>query len=69
MQWNYYVKGFVALLIAIVGALAVVVVGDMTLGDVTTSQWLAVAAVGLAELLAVIGLQRAPATVSTSIKE
>ncbi len=68
MQWNYYVKAIAAVVVAVLGALAVVVVGDMTLGDLTTAQWIAVALAGLAEFIAIIGLQRAPASVSTSIK-
>ena len=68
MNWNYYAKAIAAVLISIVGALAVVVTGDMTLGDLTTAQWIVVALAGLAEFTAIIGLQKAPADISTSIK-
>ena len=68
MNWNYYIKALAAVLISVLGALAVVVVGDMTLGDLTTAQWITVVLAGLAEFVAIIVLQRAPASVSTSIK-
>jgi hypothetical protein len=68
MNWQYYIKATAAVLIVIVGALAAVIVGDMTFGDVTTSQWLVVAGAALAEFVAILGLQKAPADISTSVK-
>jgi hypothetical protein len=69
MDWQYYIKAAAAVLIVIIGGLAAVIAGDMTFADVTTSQWLVVVGAALAEFVAIIGLQRAPATVSTSVKE
>ena len=65
---NYYIKAIAAVLIVIVAALAAVITGDEGFGDVTTAQWLIVAGAALAEFVAIIGLQRAPADVSTSVK-
>ena len=65
---NYYIKSIAAVLIVIISALTAVIVGDMTFSDVTTAQWLVVAGAALAEFVVIIGLQRAPASVSTSIK-
>ena len=69
MTWQYLIKAIVATAIAVIGALAVVVVGDMTLGDLTTGQVIALIAVGLAEIAAILGLQEAPAKIATSIRE
>lgn len=68
MGWQYWTKGLVALAIAVVGALAVAVgmVEGMGLGDLNTAQWLTVIGVGLAELLAMFSLQKAPASISIS---
>jgi len=65
---NYYIKAIAAVLIVVVAALASVITGDDGFADVTTAQWLIVAGAALAEFVAIIGLQRAPASVSTSVK-
>jgi hypothetical protein len=68
MNWNYYIKALAAVLIVIIAALTAVVVGDEGIADVTFAEWLVVAGAALAEFVVIIGLQRAPASVSTSIK-
>lgn len=65
---NYYIKAIAAVGIVVIAALAAIIVGDMTFSDVTTSQWLVVAGAALSEFVVIIGLQRAPVSVSTSVK-
>lgn len=69
MTWQYLIKAIVATALAVLGALAVVVVGDMKLGDLTTAQVIVLIIVGLSELSAILALQAAPKTVATGIKE
>ena len=69
MTWQYLIKAIVATALAVLGALLVVVVGDMTLGDLTTAQVIALIVVGVSELSAILALQAAPKTVATGIKE
>ncbi len=68
MNIPYYIKAIAAVSIVVLAALAAVIVGDMTFADVTTAQWIVIASAALAEFVAIIGLQRQPATVSTSVK-
>jgi hypothetical protein len=68
MNWQYYIKAFAAVLVVIIAALTAVIVGDEGFADVTTAEWLVVAGAALAEFIVIIGLQRAPADVSTSVK-
>jgi hypothetical protein len=68
MNWQYYIKAFAAIAVVVIAALTAVVVGDEGLADVTTAEWLVVAGAALAEFIVIIGLQRAPASVSTSVK-
>ena len=69
MTWQYLVKAIVATAIAVIGALAVVLIGDMKLDDLTTGQVVTLIGVGLAELAAILGLQAAPKTIATGIKK
>lgn len=69
MQFNYYIKAFAAIAVVVLAALTAVIVGDEGFADVTTAEWLVVAGAALAEFIVIIGLQRAPASVSTSVKE
>ena len=67
-NFNYYIKAAAAVLIVVIAALTAVIVGDEGFADVTTAEWLVVAGAAVAEFVVIIGLQRAPADVSTSIK-
>ena len=69
MNMNYYIKAIAAVAVVILAALTSVIVGDEGFADVSTAEWLVVAGAALAEFIVIIGLQRAPASVSTSIKE
>ena len=69
MTWQYLIKAIVATALAVLGALAVVVVGDMKLGDLTTAQVIVLIIVGLSERSAILALQAAPKAVATGITE
>ncbi len=66
---NYYIKAIVAGALAFLGPLAGALVDPETgFGDLSAGVWVAAGILGLGALASVLGLQKAPATVSTSIK-
>jgi hypothetical protein len=66
---QYYVKAIYALVIAVLGQLVVVLVGDTTFGDLSNGQWVTIALFGALAFGGILGWQQAPATLSTSVRE
>ena len=66
---NYYVKAIYALVVAVLGALTTVLVGDIGISDLTNGQWAVIALAGVVAFGGIVQWQKAPATVSTSVKE
>lgn len=67
-SFNYYVKAIYALVIAVLGQLTVVLVGDTGLGDLTSGQWVSIILFGALAFGGILGWQSRPANISTSIK-
>jgi hypothetical protein len=66
---NYYIKAIVAGAIAFLGPLAGALIDPATgFGDLSAGVWVAAALLGLGALASVLGLQKAPANISTGIK-
>jgi hypothetical protein len=65
---QYYVKALWAGVIAALGQLAVVLVGDATFGDITNGQWVIIVLFSLVAFGGVLGWQAAPANISTSVR-
>ena len=66
---NYYVKAIYAMVVAVLGSLAAVLVGDMSIGDLTNGQWVVIALAGVIAFGGIIGWQTRPANISTSVRE
>ena len=67
MTWQYAIKGLYAGLITFLGALLAVL--QVPGGEgVTLASWIAIALATAVSVGGVLGLQSAPATVSTSVK-
>ena len=65
MNVPYYIKSIYAGTVAFLSSLGAVLVGD---GGVTSAQWVTIALGVVIASGGVYGLQRAPATVATSVK-
>ncbi len=66
---NYYIKGLVAGALAFLGPISGGLLAPETgFGDLSASIWVTAAILGLGALASVLGLQKAPANISTSIK-
>ena len=65
---QYYVKAIWAGVVAALGQLAVILVGDATFADITNGQWVTIVLFTLLAFGGVLGWQAAPATVSTSMR-
>ncbi len=69
MNLQYYIKAIVAGAIAFLGPLAGALVDSATgFGDLSAGVWVASVIAMLLAISGILGLQKAPATVSTSIK-
>lgn len=65
-QPKTYLKAIHATLVAVLGALAAVMIGDVGLTDVTAGQWLIIAGAGAGAFGGVYGLTNRPSTVTSS---
>ena len=66
---NYYIKAIVAGALAFLGPISGGLLNPETgFGDLSAGVWVAAGILGLGALASILGLQKAPATVSTSIK-
>ncbi len=66
---NYYIKAIVAGAIAFLGPLAGALIDSETgFGDLSAGVWVAAIIAALLAVSGILGLQKAPATVSTSVK-
>ena len=67
---NYYIKAIYAGIVTFLGALlAALQAGpDIGLGDLSTAAWITIGLATIITVGGVLGLQSAPATVSTSVK-
>ena len=66
----YAAKALYAGAVTFLGAVGAILVGSDTIGfsDITSGQWITIALATLVALGGVLGLQNAPASVSTSVK-
>lgn len=69
MQWQLYVKALYAGVLAFLGPIAGALLADDALGfgDLGAGVWLSAAILGLVAFGGILGWQKAPASVSTSI--
>jgi hypothetical protein len=67
MNWQYLIKGLYAGLITFLGALLAVLQVPGAEG-ITAASWVAIGLATAVSIGGVLGLQSAPATVSTSVK-
>lgn len=68
MTWTFFTKAVFAGLTVFIATVGAILVGDTVLADVTQGQWFFIAGAVLAAFGGVLGLQEAPATVATSIR-
>ena len=69
MNFAYYVKALVAGAIAFLGPIAGALIDSTTgFGDLSAGVWVASLIAMLLAISGILGLQKAPATVSTSVK-
>ena len=69
--WQYLVKALYAGLVTFLGSLqaALLAVPDTGISDIATAAWVGMVLVTLVAFGGIMGLQSAPATIATGIKE
>lgn len=61
-QPSSYLKAIYSTLVAIIGSLATVMVGDVTIGDITQGQWVVIAGAALAAFGGTYGISNRAVT-------
>jgi len=70
MTWQYAAKAVYAAVVALLGGVATILVDpEMGFGDIAAGQWMVIALATVVAFGGVLGLQAAPQTIATSVKE
>lgn len=72
MELPYYVKALYAGVVAFLGSLSAALLAggeEIAIGDISTAAWVAIILATVLAIGGVLGLQAAPATVSTSVRD
>jgi len=68
MSWQYLAKAVYSGAVAFIGQVAIILVDDAVIADITQGQWAVIAGFTLAAFGGVLGLQELPAKVATGIR-
>ena len=69
MTIQYAAKAIYAGVVMFLGSVSAILIGDIGFADITSGQWVAIALATVVAVGGVFGLQAAPSSVATSVRD